>query len=166
MGKFLPWVCWSRGKAWDPLSLFPQRWRWCCSALPPPPWRGRSRWGWQPSKNNIHIIQPVLRIRIRDPVPFWPLDPEWVKNQNPEGGLSRLIGSGFKKGCVLLYGRIVYCMYNLRMEYSRRKLCTIWLCVHQCVMYGTLSTAPTFNFNQCCGSELKVSDPVSDPDPA
>ncbi len=23
---------------------------------------------------------PVLRIRIRDPVPFWPLDPGWVKN--------------------------------------------------------------------------------------
>ncbi len=26
----------------------------------------------------------VLRIRIRDPVPFWSLDPGWVKNQDPD----------------------------------------------------------------------------------
>ncbi len=29
------------------------------------------------------IFKAVLRIRIRDPVPFWPLDPGWVKNQDP-----------------------------------------------------------------------------------
>jgi hypothetical protein len=28
----------------------------------------------------------MLRIRIRDPVPFWPLDPGWVKNQDPRSG--------------------------------------------------------------------------------
>ncbi len=28
----------------------------------------------------------VLRIRIGDPVPFWPLDPGWVKNQDPDPG--------------------------------------------------------------------------------
>ncbi len=28
----------------------------------------------------------VLRIRIRDPVPFRPLDPGWVKNQDPDPG--------------------------------------------------------------------------------
>jgi hypothetical protein len=33
---------------------------------------------------------PVLRIRIRDPVPFWPRDPGWVKN--PDRGS----GSGIK----------------------------------------------------------------------
>ncbi len=27
-----------------------------------------------------------LRIRIRDPVPFWPLDPGWVKVQDPDPG--------------------------------------------------------------------------------
>ena len=26
----------------------------------------------------------VLRIRIRDPVPFWTLDPGWVKKQDPD----------------------------------------------------------------------------------
>jgi hypothetical protein len=25
-------------------------------------------------------------LRIRDPVPFWPRDPEWVKNQDPDPG--------------------------------------------------------------------------------
>jgi hypothetical protein len=28
----------------------------------------------------------VLLIRIRDPVLFWPPDPRWVKNQNPDLG--------------------------------------------------------------------------------
>jgi hypothetical protein len=28
----------------------------------------------------------VLRIRIRDPVPFWPLDPGWVNIQDPDPG--------------------------------------------------------------------------------
>ncbi len=31
-------------------------------------------------------VQPVLRIRIRDPVPFRPLDPGWVKNQDQDPG--------------------------------------------------------------------------------
>ncbi len=30
--------------------------------------------------------KPVLRIRIRDPVPFRPRDPGWVKNQDPDPG--------------------------------------------------------------------------------
>ncbi len=25
-------------------------------------------------------------LRIRDPVPFWPLDPGWLKNQDPDLG--------------------------------------------------------------------------------
>ncbi len=29
---------------------------------------------------------PVLRIRIRDPVPFLPMDPGWVKSKNPDPG--------------------------------------------------------------------------------
>ncbi len=29
---------------------------------------------------------PVLRIRILDPVPFWPQDPGWVKSQDPDRG--------------------------------------------------------------------------------
>ncbi len=32
------------------------------------------------------ILKVVLRIRIQDPVPFWPLDLGWVKNQDPEPG--------------------------------------------------------------------------------
>jgi hypothetical protein len=30
--------------------------------------------------------QALLRIGIRDQVPFWPLDPRWVKNQDPDPG--------------------------------------------------------------------------------
>jgi hypothetical protein len=32
------------------------------------------------------VIDPVLR--IRDPVPFWPLDPGRVKNKDPDPGLN------------------------------------------------------------------------------
>ncbi len=32
------------------------------------------------------MLFPVLWIRIRDPVPFWPLDPGWVKIQDPNPG--------------------------------------------------------------------------------
>ncbi len=28
----------------------------------------------------------ILVLRIRDPVPFWPRNPEWVKNQDPDPG--------------------------------------------------------------------------------
>jgi hypothetical protein len=34
----------------------------------------------------------MLRIRIRDPVPFFgPLDPGWVKNQDPDPGYTTRI---------------------------------------------------------------------------
>ena len=36
------------------------------------------------TKNNI--LQSVLQIRIRDPVPVRPLNPGWVKNQDPDPG--------------------------------------------------------------------------------
>jgi hypothetical protein len=29
-----------------------------------------------------------IRIRIRDPVPFRPLDPGWIKNQDPESWIN------------------------------------------------------------------------------
>ena len=29
---------------------------------------------------------PLLRIRIRDPVPYGPLDPGWLKSQDPDPG--------------------------------------------------------------------------------
>jgi phosphoribosylpyrophosphate synthetase len=32
------------------------------------------------------MLKAVLRIRIRDPMPFWPRDPGWVKNQDPDPG--------------------------------------------------------------------------------
>ena len=33
-----------------------------------------------------HCAPPVWRVRIRDPVPFLPLDPGWVKNDYPDPG--------------------------------------------------------------------------------
>ncbi len=38
--------------------------------------------------NFIYAVQnhAVLRIRIRHPVPFWSLDPRWVKSQDPDPG--------------------------------------------------------------------------------
>ncbi len=32
------------------------------------------------------LLGAVLRIRFRDPVPFKPLDPGWVKNQDADPG--------------------------------------------------------------------------------
>ncbi len=44
------------------------------------------------SENNSAPLKPVLRFWIRDPVPFWPLDPGWVKKQDPDPGWkSRII---------------------------------------------------------------------------
>ncbi len=40
----------------------------------------------QVGKKQRQNIFSVLRIRIRDPVPFWPLDPGWIKNQDPDPG--------------------------------------------------------------------------------
>jgi hypothetical protein len=37
------------------------------------------------SKASVPLLA-VLRIRIRDPVPFWPRDPGWVKNQDLDPG--------------------------------------------------------------------------------
>jgi hypothetical protein len=42
--------------------------------LEPPGWLSTAT----DANNPFSGQQPVLRIRIRDPVPFWPLDPEWV----------------------------------------------------------------------------------------
>ncbi len=35
---------------------------------------------------NFVCSLPVLRIWIRDPVPLWPRDPGWAKNQDPDPG--------------------------------------------------------------------------------
>ncbi len=45
--------------------------------------------GGGPAAFNNSIL-PVLRIRIRNPVSYWPLDPGWVKNQDP-GWATRII---------------------------------------------------------------------------
>ncbi len=34
----------------------------------------------------LEYLVSLLRIRIRDPVPFWPRDPVWVKNKDPDPG--------------------------------------------------------------------------------
>ncbi len=50
-------------------------------------WKSRSEIAQEPCK-------AVLRTQIRDPVPFWTLDPGWVKNQDPDlGWTSRIIFS-------------------------------------------------------------------------
>ncbi len=36
--------------------------------------------------NKMKPVWAVLRIRIRDPVHFWPLDPGWEKNQDQDPG--------------------------------------------------------------------------------
>ncbi len=40
------------------------------------------------------LSSAVLRIRVRDPVPFWPLDPGWKKNLDP-GWTSRILDPGW-----------------------------------------------------------------------
>ncbi len=37
-------------------------------------------------RGNFEYLSAVLRIRIRDPVPFWPLDLRWVKYHDPDPG--------------------------------------------------------------------------------
>ncbi len=39
-----------------------------------------------------------LRIPIRDPVPFWPSDPGWVKYQDPVPGSGAFLTSGSGMG--------------------------------------------------------------------
>jgi hypothetical protein len=47
-----------------------------------------SWWGdWRILRNiatQVFTVPTVLQIRIQDPVPFWPRDPGWVKNQDPD----------------------------------------------------------------------------------
>jgi hypothetical protein len=36
--------------------------------------------------HHLLLLTSVLRIRIQDPVPFWPRDPGWVESQDPDPG--------------------------------------------------------------------------------
>ncbi len=64
----------------------------CVSLLGCVPPRSFHRSGQQPHRALGRQVwprrNPVLRIRIRDPVPFWPLDPDpgWVESQHPDPG--------------------------------------------------------------------------------
>ncbi len=49
--------------------------------------RGEEEEGWTFFFFFHYILSPsVLRIRIRDPVPFWSRDPGWVESQHPDPG--------------------------------------------------------------------------------
>ncbi len=47
------------------------------NSITAPPALAPQHWYRQDGKEGVYF--PVLRIRIRDPVPFWPLDPGWKK---------------------------------------------------------------------------------------
>ncbi len=46
----------------------------------------------------------MLRIRIQDPMPFWPRDPWWVKNQDPEPGSGMNILDHISKSSETIFG--------------------------------------------------------------
>ncbi len=58
--------------------------------------------GPQPPAGHRRANRPSLRwdavLRIRDPVPSWPLDRGWEKNQDPGSGMGKKLGSGSGMG--------------------------------------------------------------------
>jgi hypothetical protein len=64
----------------------------------------------------------VLRIRIRDPVPFGPLDPGWIKNKNLDPGSGMNIPDHISESIETIVGVKVLKLFDADPDSGSRNL--------------------------------------------